>query len=106
MIVDGVPPTERILGTPEDGMRPNFIQFVYCQGILIENVTLKNGPMWTVHPIYCSDMIVRGIKVKTVGPNNDGIDPDSTRNLLIEDCYFSTGDDCVVLKSGLNEDGS
>ena len=105
MIVDGVPPTERILGKPEDGMRPNFVQFIACQGILIENVTFKNGPMWTVHPVYCSDMIVRGMKVKTVGPNNDGINPDSTRNLLIEDCYFSTGDDCIVLKSGLNEDG-
>jgi len=105
MIVEGVPPSERVLGTPEDGMRPNFIQFISCQGILVENVTLKNGPMWTLHPVYCTDMIVRGIKVETVGPNNDGIDPDSTRNLLIEDCYFSTGDDCVVLKSGLNEDG-
>ena len=105
MIVDGVPPTERILGTQEDGMRPNFVQFIACQGILIENVTFKNGPMWTIHPVYCSDMIVRGMKVKTVGPNNDGINPDSSRNLLIEDCYFSTGDDCVVLKSGLNEDG-
>ncbi len=105
MIVDGVPPHERILGTPEDGMRPNFVQFISCQGILIENVTFRNGPMWTVHPVYCSNMIVRGMKVITVGPNNDGINPDSTRNLLIEDCYFSTGDDCVVLKSGLNEDG-
>lgn len=105
MIVDGVSPNERILGTPEDGLRPNFVQLIACQGILIENVTFKNGPMWTIHPVYCSDMIVRGMKVKTVGPNNDGINPDSTKNILIEDCYFSTGDDCVVLKSGLNEDG-
>ena len=105
MIVDGVSPTERILGTTDDGMRPNFVQLISCQGILIENLTFKNGPMWTIHPVYCSDMIVRGMKVITEGPNNDGINPDSTRNLLIEDCYFSTGDDCVVLKSGLNEDG-
>jgi polygalacturonase len=43
--------------------------------------------------------------VLTEGPNNDGCNPDSSRNVLIEDSFFSTGDDCVVIKSGLNEDG-
>jgi len=105
MIVDGIPPSERILGKPEDGMRPNFVTLMSCRKILIENVTFRDGPMWTLHPVYCNEMIVRGVKVITIGPNNDGINPDSTQNLLIEDCYFSTGDDCVVLKAGLNEDG-
>jgi len=105
MIVDGVPPSERILGKPEDGMRPNFVTLMSCRKVLIENVTFRDGPMWTLHPVYCNEMIVRGVKVITIGPNNDGINPDSTQNLLIEDCYFSTGDDCVVLKAGLNEDG-
>lgn len=105
LVLKGVPPAERILGIEEMGMRPNFVQLISCQNILIENVTFKNGPMWTLNPVYCSDMIVRGIKVKTVGPNNDGVNPDSTRNLLIEDCYLSTGDDCMALKAGLNEEG-
>ena len=105
LILKGVPPTERILGTEEMGMRPNFVQLIACHQVLIENVTFTNGPMWTVNPVYCNEMIVRGIKVKTSGPNNDGINPDSTQNLLIEDCYLSTGDDCMALKAGLNEEG-
>ncbi|MDP0501127.1 MAG: glycoside hydrolase family 28 protein [Verrucomicrobiota bacterium JB022] len=105
MVVDGVPPNERIFGDKFEGLRPSFVQFVSCRRVLIENVTFTNGPMWTIHPIYVNEMIVRGVKVKTVGPNNDGINPDSTQNILIEDSYFSTGDDCIVLKAGLNEDG-
>lgn len=105
MIQDGVPTEKRIMGDTVEGLRPNFVQLINCEDVLIENLTFINGPMWTLHPIYVDRMIVRGVKVITEGPNNDGINPDSTRNLLIEDCYFSTGDDCVVLKSGLNEDG-
>lgn len=105
MVVAGVPPSERVFGTAEDALRPNLVQLISCRDVLIENVTLKNGPMWTIHPVYCSNMVVRGIKVKTTGPNNDGINPDSSSNIVIEDSYFSTGDDCVVLKAGLNEDG-
>ncbi|MBC2606830.1 glycosyl hydrolase family 28 protein [Pelagicoccus albus] len=105
MIQDGLPPEERIMGDTVEGLCPNFVQFVNCRDVLIENLTFVDGPMWTLHPIYVDGMVVRAVKVTTSGPNNDGINPDSTRNLLIEDCYFSTGDDCVVLKSGLNEDG-
>ncbi|MDP0500112.1 MAG: glycoside hydrolase family 28 protein [Verrucomicrobiota bacterium JB022] len=105
MVLDGVPPNERIFGDNIPGLRPNFIQFIGCRNVLIENVTFINGPMWTIHPVYTTNLIVRGVKVVTEGPNNDGINPDSSQNILIEDCYFSTGDDCVVLKAGLNEDG-
>lgn len=105
LIVAGVPPHERLVANEDFSLRPNFVQFINCRNVLVENVTLSNGPMWTIHPIYCTNMVVRGVKVVTVGPNNDGINPDSTQELLIEDCYFSTGDDCVVLKAGLNEDG-
>jgi len=99
------PLDQRIFGTPEDGVRPPFVQFYGCKNVLVEGLTIKDGPSWTLHPVYCENVIFRRLKVLTVGvPNGDGIDPDSCKNVLIEYCYFDTGDDCVVLKAGRNED--
>lgn len=101
----GVPVAQRVFGKPEHGIRPSFLSFVSCTNVLLEDFTIGSGPNWTIHPIYCQNTIIRGVQVITDGPNNDGIDPDSCRDLLIENCTFDTGDDCVVLKSGYNEDG-
>lgn len=101
----GVPVEERVFGTEEAAIRPSFVNFVECRNILLEGFTIGGGPNWTIHPIYSENIIIRRVKVLTEGPNNDGIDPDSCRNVLIEHCVFDTGDDCVVLKSGYNEDG-
>ena len=73
--------------------------------VLLDGFTIGSGPNWTIHPVYCLNTTIRNVRVDTDGPNNDGIDPDSCRDMLIEHCTFSTGDDCVVLKSGYNEDG-
>jgi polygalacturonase len=99
-----VPVEQRIFGAGAL-LRPPFIQPYDCENVLIEGVTLTDGPFWTIHPVYSENVIVRRVRVQTTGPNNDGCDPDSSRNVLIEDSFFSTGDDCVVIKSGLNEDG-
>ncbi len=104
MATAGVPTEQRVFGV-EGGLRPSFVQTVGCENVLVEGVTIVNGPMWTIHPVYSENVIVRDVKVVTEGPNNDGVNPDSSRNVLIEDSFFSTGDDCVVIKSGLNEDG-
>ncbi len=101
----GVPVDQRVFGTPEAAIRPSFVSFVSCTNILLEDFTIGSGPNWTIHPIYCLNTTIRRVTVATDGPNNDGIDPDSCRDVLIEDCVFDTGDDCVVLKSGYNEDG-
>ncbi len=101
----GVPLAQRIFGKPEFCIRPSFLSFVSCTNVLLEDFTIGSGPNWTIHPIYCVNTTIRGVKVITDGPNNDGIDPDSCRDMLIENCTFDTGDDCVVLKSGYNEDG-
>ncbi|MEY4490142.1 MAG: hypothetical protein RIQ79_2650 [Verrucomicrobiota bacterium] len=101
----GVPVEQRVFGTREAGIRPSFVSFVGCKNVLFEGFTIGGGPNWTIHPIYCENVIVREVTVQTDGPNNDGIDPDSCRNVLIEQCRFSTGDDCVVLKSGYDQDG-
>lgn len=101
----GQPVAQRVFGTPAQPLRPQFIAPISCTNVLIEGISLNSGPFWTIQCIYCEDVIIRGITVSNYGPNNDGVDADSCRNVLIEHCEFETGDDCVVLKSGLNEDG-
>jgi polygalacturonase len=105
MAARGVPVEKRIFGTPEAAIRPNFVVFLNCRNVLWEGFTIGGGPNWTLHPVYCENVIIRRVHVLTDGPNNDGIDPDSCRNVLVEHCVFDTGDDCLVIKSGYNEDG-
>ncbi len=95
----------RVYGTEKDALRPSFIQTINCKSVLIEGVTLINSPQWNIHPVYCEDIIVRNVKVISEGPNTDGLNPDSCKNVLIENCFFSTGDDCIAINSGMNEDG-
>ncbi len=105
MAARGVPVERRVFGTPQAAIRPSFVCFISCTNVLLEGFGIVSGPNWTIHPVYCENVIIRGVTVATHGPNNDGIDIDSCRNVLIEHCVFDTGDDCVVLKSGYNEDG-
>ena len=86
-------------------LRPSFFEPVRGKNVLIEGVTITNSPMFEVHPIFCSNVIVRNLKIVSHGPNNDGCDPDSCRDVLIENCLFDTGDDCIAIKSGRNRDG-
>ena len=100
----GTPGEQRIFG--EGGfLRPNFLQPYRCRNVLIEGVTIVNSPMWEIHPVLCTNVTVRGLKISSHGPNNDGCDPESCRDVLIEDCRFETGDDCIAIKSGRNNDG-
>jgi len=99
-----VPVSERIFGQGQY-LRPNFIQPYRCKNILVENVHLINSPMWEIHPVLSTNITVRGVKIKSHGPNNDGCDPESCTDVLIEDCEFDTGDDCIAIKSGRNADG-
>lgn len=100
----GTPVAQRVFA---DGsyLRPQFIQFYRSRNILIEGVTILNSPMWEVHPVECVNVTVRGLTIRTHGPNNDGCDPESCRDVLIENCIFDTGDDCIAIKSGRNADG-
>jgi polygalacturonase len=102
---EGVPVDERVFGSEEAALRPQFLQAVHCRNLLVEGVTFLDGPMWTVHPVYCENVLVRGITVRSEGPNTDGLNPDSCRNVLVEGCSFHTGDDCIAINSGMNEDG-
>lgn len=99
-----VPVAERVFGEGHY-LRPNFIQPVRCRNVLIEGVRVINSPMWTLHPLYCTNVTIRGVTVETRGPNTDGCDPDSCTDVLIENCVFSNGDDCIAVKSGRDGDG-
>lgn len=100
----GVPVAERIFGEGSY-LRPSFIQPYRCTNVLIEGVTIVNSPMWEIHPVLCRNVTVRGVQVRSHGPNNDGCNPESSRDVLIERCTFDTGDDCIALKSGRNAEG-
>ena len=99
-----VPVNDRVFGLGHY-LRPNFIEPYRCKNILIEGVTLLNSPMWQVHPVLCSNVTVRGLTINSSGPNTDGCDPESCADVLIENVFFNTGDDCIAIKSGRNEDG-
>lgn len=99
-----VPVEQRVFG-PGSWLRPNFIQPYRCKNVLIEGVTILHSPMWEVHPVLCENVTVRGLAIHSHGTNNDGCDPESCRNVLIENCVFDTGDDCIAIKSGRNGDG-
>lgn len=86
-------------------LRPNFIQPYNCKNILISGVKMINSPMWNVNPVLCENVTVEGITIIAHGPNTDGVDPESCKNVLIKNCYFDTGDDCIAIKSGRDEDG-
>ncbi len=99
----GVPVEERVFGAGHR-LRPNFIQPYRCRNILIEGVTIINAPMWIIHPVLSSNITVRGVTVVSHGSNNDGCNPDSSRDVLIENSVFDTGDDCIAIKSGKTAD--
>ncbi len=101
---DQVPVDQRRFGTG-DFLRPNFLQFHQCRNVLVEGVHLRRSPMWEIHPLLCTNVTVRDVDILSHGANNDGCDPESCRDVLIEGCTFDTGDDCIAIKSGRNSDG-
>ena len=104
MAENRVPVRDRVFAAGHH-LRPQFIQPYRCQNVLIEGVTLRNSPMWQVNPVLCRNVTVRNLRIISHGPNNDGCNPESCRDVLIKDCYFDTGDDCIAVKSGRNADG-
>ncbi|MGA9777588.1 MAG: glycoside hydrolase family 28 protein [Verrucomicrobiia bacterium] len=100
----GVPVAQRVFGEGHH-LRPYFIQPVRCKNVLIEGVHIVDSPMWVISPLYCTNVTVEGVTVEADGPNTDGCDPDSSTDVLIKDCHFSDGDDCIAIKSGRDVDG-
>lgn len=101
---ENVPVKDRIFG---DGhyLRPTFVEFYNCENVLVQGITLENAPFWFLHPTLCKNVTVDDVKTDSNGPNTDGCDPESCSDVLIENCVFNDGDDCIAIKSGRNEDG-
>lgn len=99
------PVEQRQMAVGENHLRPQFIQFNRCRNVLIEDVKIRNSPFWTVHLLLCDNVVVRRVDISARNRNNDGIDPEMTRNLLVEDCQFDQGDDAIAIKAGMDFDG-
>jgi len=104
MGVDGTPVEGRVFGEGTH-LRPSMIQFVHATRVRLEDYTVVNAPFWVNHLVYTEHAVVRGVTVDSHRPNNDGVDVDSSRLVLVEGNTFRTGDDCVVIKSGRDLDG-
>jgi len=101
---DREPVHDRIYG--ERGMlHPSLIQFFGCSSVLVEGISTVDALFWGVHLVYSNDVTVRGVTVDSPQSNNDGIDIDSSYRVLVENCTFRTGDDCIAIKSGRDKDG-
>jgi len=93
-------------GKEHDYIRPRTISFINCRNILIEGIKIINSPCWTIHPICCENISVKGVTIKNPydSPNTDGINPESCKDVRISDCFVDVGDDCITLKSGWEND--
>ncbi|KAJ3681466.1 hypothetical protein LUZ60_015955 [Juncus effusus] len=87
--------------------RGHLVEISNSNNILISNLTFLNSPFWTIHPVYCSNVVIRNMTILAPlnSPNTDGIDPDSSTNVCIEDCHIESGDDLVAIKSGWDQYG-
>ncbi|MBK0369257.1 glycoside hydrolase family 28 protein [Flavobacterium agrisoli] len=98
------PVEERQMVNDTANLRPHFIQFNRCENVLLEGVKITNSPFWTIHPFLSKNVVIRNIQVYAHGHNNDGVDPEMSQNVLIENCFFDQGDDAIAIKSGCGID--
>ena len=102
---DGVPLAERDATKGPGTLRPSLLLFKRCRNVLIEGVGYEQSPMWCYHLVYCENVVCRNFRCHAHGNNSDGIDPEGTRNMLVENVVFDVGDDCMAIKSGRDYDG-
>lgn len=89
---------------PGSNARPHLLQFNRCANILLDGFSIRESPFWTIHLYHSENAVVRNLDVFAHGHNNDGVDVEMTKNVIIEDCHFDQGDDAIVLKAGRNQD--
>jgi polygalacturonase len=100
----GVPVAQRVYGKGHV-LRPSFFEPYGCSRVMISGVRIRNAPFWVLHPFLSQQVIVRNVTISSMGPNNDGCDPECCSDVLIEGASFETGDDCIAVKSGRGRDG-
>ncbi|NUT33291.1 MAG: carbohydrate-binding protein [Hamadaea sp.] len=101
---DGVPVSQRQYGTGTT-LRPNLVGLYNVTNLLLEGFTATNPAMWMIHPVYCTNVTIRGLTLRSTNSQGDGVDVDSCTDVLVTGCRMDTNDDCVVIKSGRDADG-
>ncbi|MBV9656446.1 MAG: glycoside hydrolase family 28 protein [Acetobacteraceae bacterium] len=99
----GIPLSQRVFGLGHQ-LPPSMIEFVKCTGVLMANYQSTNTPFWQHHPVACKYLAIIGVYANSVGPNNDGFDPEACNWVLADGVTFNTGDDCIAIKSGKDTD--
>ena len=105
MSADNVPVRDRMMVNDSAHLRPQFIQINRCENVLLDGFKITNSPFWTVHLYLSKDIVVRNLNIYAHGHNNDGLDPEMSQNILVENCLFDQGDDAIAVKSGRNPEG-
>ncbi len=88
------------IGNRQMPRRPCVIELIECQDVHLEGFTAKQKRMWTIHPTYCENVVVKNVIIRSIGGNSDGVDVDSCKHVVIEGCDIESGDDCIAIKSG------
>ena len=99
----GVPVARRVFGHGHF-LRPCMIEFIGCSKVLLQGYQVNAAPFWLHHPVNCRDLAMRGVNMESLGPNSDGFDPEACDGVLVEECTFNNGDDCIAIKAGKNRD--
>ncbi|MTW09140.1 endopolygalacturonase [Pseudoduganella eburnea] len=99
----GVPAEQRVFGRGHY-LRPPMIHFINCSNVLLQGYHVRNTPFWQHHPVNCRNLVIRQVHAESRGPNSDGFDPEACDRVLVEDCVFDSGDDCIAIKAGKNRD--
>jgi polygalacturonase len=105
MVTDGLPVEKRVFGSGHH-LRLTMFEPYDCTNILVEGVTFKASPFWTLHPVFCTNLTFRNVTILPGTSNDDGCDPDSCTDVLVTDCTFSTSDDNISLKAGFGADAA
>jgi polygalacturonase len=102
----GLPVRELVFDDPDnDFFRPALLQFFLCKNIRVEGIKITESPFWCLHPVFCEHVILRNLAFDAYVVNNDGIDPESSRNVLIENIQFGNHDDNIAIKAGRDREG-
>ncbi len=99
----GVPLAQRVFGLGHY-LRPCMIQLIGCTNVQLEGYQVNNAPFWQHHPVHCRNVVLRNVHANSMGSNSDGFDPEACDTVLVEGCTFNTGDDCIAIKAGKNND--
>ena len=99
----GVPVARRVFGVGHF-LRPCMIQLIGCTNVLLQGYQVRAAPFWLHNPVNCRNVVIRKVEMSSLGPNSDGFDPECCDHVLVEGCTFNTGDDCIAIKAGKNND--